>query len=114
TTGTHAYSQSDGPFPGIGKTAWAHRGPRSRAGLIAYPVVPPRQRPIAQTIVATNVVSRPVGSPLLSATAEATKTRPKVPTASDRTLAGMFRIAGPVPKTASFTPGSAVSFQCGV
>jgi hypothetical protein len=35
TTGTQLYCQSEVPFPGIGKRAWAMRGLRSRAGLIA-------------------------------------------------------------------------------
>src|ERR1700680_1040715 len=49
TTGISAYSQSDEPFPGIGRRKWAMRGMRSRAGLIAYPVGPPSDRPIAKT-----------------------------------------------------------------
>ncbi len=35
TTGTQLYCQSDVPLPGIGSRAWAIRGLRSRAGLIA-------------------------------------------------------------------------------
>ena len=46
TTGIHAYPQSEEPLPGIGKIACAIRGARSRAGLIAKPVVPPRLNPI--------------------------------------------------------------------
>lgn len=34
-TGTIAYDQLDLPFPAIGNIAWAIRGPKSRAGLIA-------------------------------------------------------------------------------
>ena len=49
TTGIRAYSQSDEPLPGIGSRKWAMRGMRSRAGLIAYPVGPPNERPIAKT-----------------------------------------------------------------
>lgn len=35
STGIGAYPQSELPLPAIGKMAWAIRGPRSRAGLIA-------------------------------------------------------------------------------
>ena len=41
TTGIHAYPHSDEPLPEMGKIACAILGARSRAGLIAYPVVPP-------------------------------------------------------------------------
>src|SRR5216110_2128833 len=47
--GTSAYPQSELPLSLIGKTACATRGPKSRAGLIAYPVGPPRLRPMTQT-----------------------------------------------------------------
>src|SRR5690349_18941283 len=50
TIGIQAYPQSEVPFPGIGSSACAIRGPRSRAGLIAYPVGPPNERPIDATI----------------------------------------------------------------
>src|SRR5699024_12105036 len=46
-TGIQAYPQSDVPFPGIGNKACMIRGPKSRAGLIAYPVAPPTDTPIA-------------------------------------------------------------------
>src|SRR5699024_5713290 len=49
TTGIQAYPQSEVPLPGMGSSACAIRGPRSRAGLIAYPVGPPRDRPMAKT-----------------------------------------------------------------
>ena len=35
TTGIQEYPQSDPPLPAMGSTAWAMRGPRSRAGLMA-------------------------------------------------------------------------------
>ena len=52
-TGIHAYAQSLLPFPLIGNIKCAIRGPRSRAGLIAYPVVPPSDIPITTTKRAT-------------------------------------------------------------
>jgi hypothetical protein len=42
STGIHAYDHSLDPLPGMGSTAWAMRGPKSRAGLAAYAVGPPR------------------------------------------------------------------------
>ena len=39
------------------------RGPRSRAGLMAYPVVPPRERPIAQTSTPTRYGPRAGAGP---------------------------------------------------
>ena len=46
--GTHEYAQSEVPLLAIGNTACANRGPKSRAGLIAYPVGPPNERPMAK------------------------------------------------------------------
>jgi hypothetical protein len=45
-TGTQAYRQSEPPLPAMGSAAC---GARSRAGLIAYPVVPPSEMPMPQT-----------------------------------------------------------------
>ncbi len=55
TTGIHEYFQSLSPFPLIGKNACIIRGPKSLAGLIAYPVVPPNDSPILQTRNATGI-----------------------------------------------------------
>src|SRR5439155_18246366 len=52
-TGIHAYPQSEFPLPAIGRSACASRGPKSRAGLIAYPVGPPNDRPMAHTRIPT-------------------------------------------------------------
>jgi len=43
--GTHAYFQSLSRLPGIGRRKCIFRGPRSRAGFIAYPVGPPMTDP---------------------------------------------------------------------
>ena len=40
TTGTQAYFQFESPLPFIGSIACAILGPKSLAGLIAYPVAP--------------------------------------------------------------------------
>src|SRR5699024_8086270 len=45
--GTGAYFQFESPLHGIGIKKCASLGPKSRAGLMAYPVVPPSDRPIA-------------------------------------------------------------------
>src|SRR5258708_34799313 len=39
------------------------RGPRSRAGLIAYPVGPPRERPMPQTRLPTRYGPSPAAGP---------------------------------------------------
>src|SRR6478609_3608922 len=63
TIGTQEYAQSEEPLPRIGRMAWATRGPRSRAGLIAYPVGPPSEAPMPTTSSATNSGPRPDGVP---------------------------------------------------
>lgn len=50
-TGTHEYAQSFPPLFGIGSMACITRGPKSRAGLIAYPVGPPRDRPMPDPLL---------------------------------------------------------------
>src|SRR5580698_5873244 len=62
TIGTNAYPQSDFPLPLIGRMACATRGPKSRAGFIAYPVGPPRLNPIAHTRTPHNHGPNPTGS----------------------------------------------------
>lgn len=46
TTGTHEYDQSLSLFPLIGRRKCIILGLKSRAGFIAYPVVPPNDIPI--------------------------------------------------------------------
>ena len=106
------------------------RGPRSRAGLIAYPVGPPNANPITRTRSATGsapvartpptvmvpvmpatLINRPPEN--LMAIATTPKTSMKVPMISVTRLAAVLRIAGPVQKTASLRPGSSVSGQWG-
>src|SRR5579864_5779333 len=98
--GTSAYPQSDGPLPAIGRMAWAMRGPRSRAGLIAYPVGPPSDSPIPQTRQATRYGPypgmKPVPATAFEKIAPTTKTRMKVPIISLTAFMAGFRIAGPV------------------
>src|SRR5688572_776767 len=62
--GTHPYFQLLLPLPLMGSIACAILGPKSLAGLIAYPVVPPSERPIAHTRKATGKAPsdpRPIG-----------------------------------------------------
>src|SRR5690554_624812 len=52
-TGIHAYFQSLSSLLLKGINVCTILGPRSRAGLIAYPVVPPKLSPIEKTTKAT-------------------------------------------------------------
>ena len=115
TTGIHAYPQSDEPLPEMGKIACAILGARSRAGLIAYPVVPPSESPIPHTSTPTRYGPIPTASSgEIFAKIDPTPTSSTVvPMISLIRFAGVFRIAGPVQNTASFAPWSCVSFQCG-
>src|ERR1041385_2710602 len=64
TIGIHAYAQSLVPLLLIGKIACMIRGPKSRAGFMAYPVVPPSESPITQTKNATGIAPtepKPIG-----------------------------------------------------
>src|SRR5215831_17310747 len=63
TTGTQEYDQSEPPLLATGNSACATRGPRSRAGLIAYPVVPPKDSPIDHTSMETKYGLMPGASP---------------------------------------------------
>src|SRR5260370_40301597 len=93
------------------------RGPRSRAGLIAYPVGPPRDRPMPQTKLPTRYgpspAAGPVGETLLEKIAPTTKTSTKVAIISLSKLVAALRIAGAVQKHPSLGAASSVSFQCG-
>src|SRR3954463_2077788 len=117
TTGIHAYSQSDVPFPGIGRTACATRGAKSRAGLMAYPVGPPRLNPITQTSTPQNhglkPGARPVGPSDLLPKLKPATIKQAVAIISVSKFAGNFRIAGALQNTASLAPVSGVSLQCG-
>ena len=91
TTGIQEYSQSLLPLPGIGRMACMIRGPRSRAGLIAYPVVPPSERPITRTSRAT---AKGPDARWRSAEVKITKTSTNVPMISEIRFQSGLRIAG--------------------
>src|SRR5215472_16929159 len=118
STGTQAYRQPELPFPAIGRIECASRGPRSRAGLIAYPVVPPSDRPIPQTSAPTstgpNPGATPAGAIRFEKSAVATSTSTNVPTTSLRKFQNGAYTAGAVAKHANFAPLSSVSSQCGL
>src|SRR4030081_1706111 len=103
----------------MGSTACAMRGPRSRAGLIAYPVGPPSESPMAITITPTSKGPNPFarsepGTKLPGErTARSASTSANPPMNSDRRLAPGCRIAVVVENTASLLTGSGVAFQCG-
>src|SRR6267143_1228585 len=115
TIGTKAYPQSELPFSLMGRIACARRGPKSRAGLIAYPVGPPRPKPMAQTKTPHNHGPKPIGRPV-DDTAGLPKLKPTtirhvVAIISVSRLAGRLRMAGVLQKTASFASASGVTFQ---
>src|SRR5690606_21713449 len=95
-------------------------GPRSRAGLIAYPVVPPSAKPITHTKKATGTAPNapnPTGVALSSSRAAPVEERitiinTKVPTSSEIIFVGRLRMAGTVPNGANFNAGSGVASKC--
>src|SRR5260370_41638633 len=97
--------------------ACAMRGPRSRAGLIAYPVGPPRDKPMPQTRLPTRDGPSPAGGPvaetLLEKIAPTTNTSTKVAIVSLNRFVNVFRIAGAVQKHPNLAAVSGVSFQGG-
>src|SRR5216683_271054 len=116
--GTHAYRQPDSPFPAIGSNECASRGPRSRAGLIAYPVVPPSESPIPQTSAPTSIgpspAATPAGATRFENSAVATSTRTKVPSTSLKKFHTGRYTAGAVAKHANFASAFSVNSQCGL
>src|SRR5207249_3477049 len=88
------------------------RGPRSRAGLIAYPVVAPRDRPMPQTRLPTRYGPRPAAGPdaetLFEKIAPTTKTSTKVPMTSLSKFATVLRIAGAVQNSGAHGSRAAV------
>src|SRR3981189_1927496 len=117
TIGTKAYPQSEFPLSLIGRIACASRGPKSRAGFIAYPVGPPRLRPIDQTRTphshGPNPAGRPVGDTALLPKLKPTTIKQVVAMISVSKFAGRLRIAGPVQKMPNFAPVSGVTRQWG-
>src|ERR1700722_8387179 len=116
TTGIAAYPQFDPAFLPSGNMACAILGPKSRAGLIAYPVVPPSDKPIAHITAALRTVPSPATGPAPTfpeKIAPTTVTSTKVPIISLSRFAPKLGMAGDVEKHASFKFASSVTFQCG-
>src|SRR5437764_12497663 len=115
--GIGAYRQSELPLAGIGRTACATRGAKSRAGLMAYPVGPPRLNPMTQTSTPQNhglkPGARPVGPSDLLPKLKPATIKQAVAIISGSNFAGNFRIAAAVQNTASLEPVSGVSLQFG-
>ena len=113
-TGTHAYSALNDALSLMGTNECTMRGPKSLAGLIAYPVVPPNESPIAQTRKATGnapIEPKPIGvveSKVASLKCRMVKIRTKVASVSLSKLRGKFLIAGEVQNTACLAPASSV------
>src|SRR6266436_1124947 len=86
----------------MGRMACAMRGPRSRAGLIAYPVGPPRDIPMPQTRLPTRYGPSPAAGPAAETRFEkiapTTKTSTKVAMISLSKFVTVLRIAGAVQK----------------
>src|ERR1035438_4990739 len=101
--GTSAYPQSEFPLSLMGRIAWATRGPKSRAGFIAYPVGPPRLRPSAQTRTphsqGPNPAGRPVDETALLPKLKPTTIKHVVAIISVSRFAGRLRIAGMVQRS---------------
>src|SRR4051812_26491589 len=97
---------------------WARRGAKSRAGLIAYPVLPPRDRPIDHTNAPTRTGPSPGANPpgaiRRENSAVETRIKTNVPSASLKKFQSHLGMAGEVQKHASFAPGSSVTAQCGL
>ena len=116
-TGIHAYFQSLSPLCGMGRMACINRGPRSLAGLIAYPVGPPSENPIPMTNKATGRASREPSdtfspSKLAPAMKKTPKTKVKVPMNSVKKFQNLLRIAGDVQKVARSAAGSSGASYC--
>src|SRR2546430_12100887 len=84
---------------------------------MAYPVGPPRLKPITQTSTPQNhglkPGARPVGPSDLLPKLKPTTIKHTVAIISQSKFAGKLRIAGAVQKTASLVAGSGVCVQCG-
>src|SRR5262245_26835946 len=97
-TGTSAYPQFEPPLLLIGRTAWARRGPKSRAGLMAYPVGPPRPRPMTHTKTpqshGLNPGAKPAGAKSLLPKLKPTTNKQIVAMISHNKFAGILRMAG--------------------
>ena len=91
------------------------RGPKSRAGFIAYPVVPSSDRPIAHTSTPTRNGPRAAAGPnnatFFEKIAATTVTRTNVPIVSLSKFAPKFQMAGEVERHASFKLGSKIEFH---
>src|SRR5277367_4306279 len=81
------------------------RGPKSRAGLMAYPVVPPSESPMPHTSAPTRYGPRPPAGPVAATCFEkivaTTNTSVSVPITSLMKFHAGLRIAGTVQKIAS-------------
>jgi hypothetical protein len=96
----------------IGRIECIIRGPKSLAGFIAYPVVPPRDIPIPKTI---NATGRAEIAPIPTSGAAIYNTeiiRTNVPIISEIKLFATDLIAGEVQNIASFKSGSFVASKC--
>src|SRR6187401_244620 len=88
------------------------RGPKSRAGLIAYPVGPPSERPMPNTNKAYGKAFRLANESAGPAMQSAPKARTKVATISVIKLCEVLRMAGELQNTPRMALTSMVTSKC--
>ena len=91
------------PLLGIGSKKYANRGPKSRAGFNAYPVVAPKDIPIDATKIPMTIGAKPSAIFPKQRIASINK---NVAIISDIKLKGLLSMAGPVAKIPTQFPSS--------
>src|SRR5699024_12408393 len=100
----------------IGNNAWIILGPKSRAGLIAYPIAPPNDTPTAKINKPKAIGERPSEKSVGPKINNKAKSKTNVPITSLRRFCiGLLTLteSGAVENTPNFAALSSVSLQCG-
>src|SRR5699024_4493713 len=108
--------QSEVPLAGIGHKPSIILGPKSRAGLIAYPVAAPSDTPTASINKPTAIGERPQEKAVQPTINNKAKSKTNVPITSLRRFCiGLLTLteSGAVENTPNFAALSSVSLQCG-
>src|ERR1700735_3657763 len=108
-----AYPQSELPFPAIGRTAWAIREPRSRAGFMLVPVAPATASISPHTNAATKTGPKPAGKLARVRIQTATNTSRVVGIISLMRFVALLGMDGGLQKQPGFNGGVVVAAQCG-
>ena len=98
------------PFPAIGKMECISLGPKSLAGLMAKPVVPPSEKPMDEIKAPTTIGFRP-SVKLFAPINDRPNIKKKVAINSFARLFGKERSAPLVQNTANLATGFSVFFQ---